>query len=353
MKPNEFHRYAKPLLDERKLDLLLITKIVNVQYLTGFTGSSGFVVVDEKGCLFLTDPRYTEQAKRECTGWEVEEIRGVKLSHWLKARYSPSRVGVDEWVYAGSLERMKKELDSAEFEVVFNVVEPLRVKKHEWELERIKTALAVAEEAFTETLEYVKPGVMERDLALELEFRMRRKGAKSASFDIIVASGYRSSLPHGVASSKRIKEGELILFDFGCVYEGYCSDITRVVKLGRVLEEEKRIWRIVVDALESAVIGVKEGMQASQLHGIAQSVIEEAGFGRFFGHGLGHGVGREIHEAPSISPLSEDRIERGAVFTVEPGIYLPSRFGVRIEDMIYMGGEPEVLTTLYREIVEL
>ncbi len=353
MKASDFHEYVKPFLVEKQLDVLLITKIVNIQYLTGFTGSSGFIVTNLDTCLFLTDPRYTEQAKKECQGWEIEEIRGVKLSKWLKQRFSPLKVGVDEWISVGSIEKMKKDLGGCEFEVVFNIVEPLRVKKKKWELERIKKALSLAEEAFKETLECVKPGVMERDIALELEFRMRKKGAQSSSFDIIVASGYRSSLPHGVASMKRIKEGELILFDFGCMYEGYHSDITRVVKLGKVTDEEKKIWSIVVEALENAVAGIKEGMRASDLHKLAQDVIDSKGFGRFFGHGLGHGVGREIHEAPSISPLSEDFIEKESVFTIEPGIYIPNKFGIRIEDMVYMDAKPEMLTTLSREILEL
>ncbi len=353
MKAESFFEFVLPLLEKNRLDLILITKIINIQYLTGFTGSSGFIIVDRERTYFLTDPRYTEQAKSECKDWIVEEIRGIKLSQWIADRYKPKRVGVDEWLQVGSLERIKQVLGKAEFIVLFDLVESLRIKKQPIELELIKKALNIAESAFNKILKEIRPGVMERDIALELDYQMRKMGASSSSFDIIVASGYRSSLPHGVASNKRIEEKDIVLIDFGCIYNGYCSDVTRVVKLGRVEKEEKYVWEVIVDAMNRAIENIKDGIKASEIHGIAENAIDSKGYGRFFGHGLGHGVGREVHEKPSVSPLSEDRIIKGSVFTIEPGIYLPNRFGIRVEDMVFLGEEPEVLTSLPREILQI
>ncbi len=343
------------VLEEKELDLIVITKIENVRYLTGFTGTSGFVVITRKEALFLTDPRYTQQAQRECPSWEVIELRGKRLSEWMGETFAPKRVGVEEWLNVGALKRMKEKLPYTSFEVVEKAVEPLRASKSKRELERIKRALQIAQEAFGEVLPLVKPGVSERDIALELEWLMRKKGAERASFSIIVASGWRSSLPHGVASEKRIEAGELVLFDFGCVWEGYCSDITRMVKLGRPSREEAQVHRAVVNAMEAAIELMERGERnCANIHKRAEEVIEKSGFKGLFGHGLGHGVGLEIHEAPSLSPLSEDTLRGGEVFTVEPGIYIPGRFGVRVEDMCLLTPNGvQVLTELSREIVEI
>lgn len=352
MKADNFFEYAKSFMEKHNLDLILITKIINVQYLTGFTGTSGYVIVDKHKAYFVTDPRYTQQALTECKGWEIEEVR-FRLSDWLSLRYEKARVGIDEWASCGFLEKLKKRWKEAEFVVLFDVVEKLRIRKEKGELINIKKAIEIAEAAFTKTLELLKPGIYERDIALELEYQMKRLGAKGPSFDIIVASGPRSALPHGVASNKRIVEKELVLFDWGCMYNGYCSDMTRVVKLGKTTYEEKRIWDIVNDARKKAIDSINVNMAAKDLHNVAEEVIGKFGLSKYFGHGLGHGIGREIHEKPSISLFSEDTIVENAVFTIEPGIYFPGQFGIRIEDMIYLEKEPQLLTTLTREILEL
>lgn len=354
VKPSELCGRLKGIMEEKGLDALLISKIENVRYLTGFTGTSGFVLVREDNALFITDPRYTQQAKRECEGWEVFELKGKRLSQWMAETIAPKRLGVEQWLTLGSLERMKEHLKDTVFVVVFDVVENMRVSKTEDELKMIKEALRIAEESFKELLSLVKPGVSERDLALELEWLMRKKGAEAVSFSIIVASGARSALPHGVASGKVIEPEELVLFDFGCVHRGYCSDITRVVKLGRVSREEKRVWQAVVDASRAAVEAIENGERScSRVHKTAEEVLSKYGYNEYFGHGLGHGVGLEIHEKPSLSLLSEDSLVDGCVFTVEPGVYLPGRFGIRIEDMFYLKGDLVRLTSLHSEIIEL
>ncbi len=342
------------ILEEKSLDLILINKMVNIRYLTGFTGTSGYLFYSKEGFLFLTDPRYTEQARKECSGVEVEEIRGEKLSDWIEKRFSPKRMGIEQWMSVGALERLKEGLKNVEVEVLLDLVEDLRVSKDSEEKERIKKALELAEESFTEVLDLFKPGVRERDIALELEWRMRRKGSTGVSFSIIVASGSRSAMPHGVASEKPIERGDLVIVDWGCVFDGYCSDITRVVKLGRLSGDEKRIWSAVYDAHMRAVEAVASGERdCKKIHRVAHSVFDEIGLGDRFGHGLGHGVGLEIHEKPSLSPLSEDKLATGAVFTVEPGIYLPGEFGIRLENIYYLDETPVCLNSLPLDVFEL
>jgi len=338
LSPERAFEILKKKLRERELDLLLVTKRENVRYLTGFTGTFGVVVATPVEVLFVTDPRYTLQASQQCSGWKVEELRGMRLSQWILERYPDvRRIGVEEWLQVGSLERMKEVLKGVQFVVVFGAVEGARAKKEPEEVERIEKALSIAEESFLEVLGILKPGISEKEIALELEFLMRRKGAEGVSFDIIVASGKRSALPHGVASDKLVEKGDIVVLDFGCLFDGYCSDVTRVVKVGRVTGEERRVWTIVYDAHMKAVEAIERGERdCRDIHMVAEGLIEEAGFGGYFGHGLGHGVGLEIHEKPSLSALSEDTLEEGNVFTIEPGIYIPDGFGIRLENMYHL-----------------
>jgi Xaa-Pro aminopeptidase len=192
---------------------------------------------------------------------------------------------------------------------------------------------------------------VERDFALELEFLMRKSGAEAAAFDFIVASGDRSYLPHGIASSKIIEEGDMVVVDFGARWQGYHSDISRTFKMGEWQPWERDLYKVILEAQEAAIKCLKPGMKACEIDGAARQVIKDAGYGEFFGHGLGHGVGLEIHEKPSLSPASEDILEEGMVFTLEPGIYLPGKGGVRIEDMVYLDSQgPQVITTLEKEV---
>jgi Xaa-Pro aminopeptidase len=213
-------------------------------------------------------------------------------------------------------------------------IEELRRVKSEDEIALIAKAEAISDEAFSHVIKLIKPGMTELEIAMELEFQMRRAGASGVSFDTIVASGKRSSMPHGVATDKKVEIGDFITMDYGCIYQGYCSDITRTIALGQVDEKQETVYNLVRKAQEEALAAIKAGVTGKEVHMAAQNVFQDAGYGAFFGHGLGHSVGLEIHEEPRFSPKAEDVMQENMVITVEPGLYLPNWGGVRIEDLV-------------------
>jgi len=213
-------------------------------------------------------------------------------------------------------------------------VEEIRQVKDEEEIALLARAEEIGDEAFAHVLKLIKPGMTEREIAMELEFQMRRSGASGVSFDTIVASGKRSSMPHGVASDKKVEVGDFITMDYGCVYQGYCSDMTRTIALGNVDEKQETVYNLVRKAQEDALQAIKAGVTGKEIHAVAQAVFQDAGYGPFFGHGLGHSVGLEIHEEPRFSPREENTIPENTVISVEPGLYLPNWGGVRIEDLV-------------------
>ena len=213
-------------------------------------------------------------------------------------------------------------------------IEELRRVKSEDEIALIAKAEAISDEAFSHVIKLIKPGMTELEIAMELEFQMRRAGASGVSFDTIVASGKRSSMPHGVATDKKVEIGDFITMDYGCIYQGYCSDITRTIALGQVDEKQETVYNLVRKAQEEALAVIKAGVTGKEVHMAAQNVFQDAGYGPFFGHGLGHSVGLEIHEEPRFSPKAEEVMQENMVITVEPGLYLPNWGGVRIEDLV-------------------
>jgi len=222
------------------------------------------------------------------------------------------------------------------------------------ELNKIKKAVEIAEKAFVDVLPFIKPGVIEYEIALELEYKMKKLGAKGASFDIIVASGPRSALPHGVADIREFQYGDAVVMDFGAVYNGYCSDMTRTFFIGTPAKELKEIYDIVLKAQMEAVIKASTKITGKDLDGISRNIISDAGYDKYFGHGLGHGVGVEIHEMPVISPKGKEQLKAGMVFTVEPGIYVEGLGGVRIEDMVCLAESgAEILTKSSKELIIL
>ncbi len=342
-------------LFSESLDAFLVTKGENVRYLSGFTGSSAFVLIDKDSVFFVTDPRYQEQASQEIPGeFHLVVLKpGERLSSFIKAR-GWSSLAVEDSMSLAQFNALQEGLEGkVSLGVWKGVVEEMRRIKAPREVERIKRAVALAQEAFSEVREMLSPGVVERDLALELEFIMRRRGAEGVAFPFIVASGSRSAMPHGEASPKVMEEGDLVVLDFGARWEGYHSDMTRTFHLGPWEGWAREIYEVVLEAQEAALETIGPGVEAREVDAVARKVIEEAGYGDFFGHGLGHGVGLEIHEAPALAPTSKDILEEGMVFTVEPGIYLPGKGGVRIEDMVYLGsGGVEVLTSLPKGVDE-
>lgn len=325
-------------LPERELDLMLVTDLVNVRYLTGFGGTNGACVCGEDARLFLTDFRYTERAAAEVDGWDVLTAEG----DWLAslAEHLSGRVGFeDDHVSVRMLERLKEKLaDGIEAVPAGGTVEKLRRVKDADELASIAAAAELADEVWRWSLERGLAGRTEREVARAAEARIRELGS-DPSFPAIVAAGPDGALPHAEPGARQIGRGELVVFDMGAKLEGYCSDGTRTFATGEPGEQARAVYEVVREAQAAALDAVVAGAGGEAIDAVARKVIEEAGHGERFGHGLGHGVGLEVHEAPRISQRSEDVLEAGEVVTVEPGVYLPGELGVRIEDLVVVTGE--------------
>jgi Xaa-Pro aminopeptidase len=345
----------RALMKEQGLEALLITNGINRRYMTGFTGTSGYVVITDSRAFLFTDFRYMTQAPMQAPDYEVVEhgakatdvIRETLLKLGLK-KLGFEKADVSYGTYTGYV------TDFASIELVpaEPLVEKLRMKKDAEELRVMKEAAELADRTFLHMLDVLKPGLTEKEVALELEFFMRKHGASATSFDTIVASGERSALPHGVASDRVLQPGEFVKLDFGALYQGYCSDITRTVVLGKPNERHREIYRIVLEAQEYALANIRPGMTGKQADGLARDIIGKYGYADKFGHGLGHGLGLEIHEAPRLSPTGEIVLEPGMTVTVEPGIYLPGFGGVRIEDDIVVTDQGvERLTWATKEFI--
>lgn len=343
--------------DKFKIDAILITHLPNIRYLTGFSGSSAICIITKNDAFFLSDFRYKEQVKHQVKLFKKFIASGktsLDLIQEKKLFDKVKRVGfeADHTSFSLVLE-LKNKFKKINFIPTENFIEEIAAIKTQDEVENIRRAIKISEKVFNEILNMIKPGISEIDIASEMTFLHRKFGAEKDAFDIIVASGWRSALPHGVATNKKIKKGELVLIDFGCVYNGYHSDITRTISIGKASSEARKIYQIVLDAQTKAIENAKSGLKASQLDFIARNHIKRNGYGRFFGHSLGHGIGTEIHTLPRISPRSNYILQNGNVITIEPGIYIPNFGGVRIEDDILINSNAEVLTSLPRNLIEL
>ncbi len=343
------------LLEENGLEALYVTGPENRLYLSGFSGSSGALFITREAQYLMVDFRYAVQAEQESPHLAVVEAAAGKgfadLLAEMAEKHRLKNIGCEgDHLTFNQFEALKKKLPGFELIVTGGLVESLRLIKEEAEVKLIEEAVRLAELSFKEILPRVKPGVSERELALELEYKMRRHGAEGAAFRIIVASGYRSALPHGVASDKTVQAGDLVTFDFGANYRGYRSDITRTVVAGRPNERQKEIYSIVLAAQQKALGGIMAGVKASEVDALAREVIEGAGYGHCFGHSTGHGVGLCVHEGPRLARGEDTVLTAGMVVTVEPGIYLPGWGGVRIEDTVLVTKEGcRVLSSLPKE----
>jgi Xaa-Pro aminopeptidase len=322
------------LVAAAELDLLLVTNLVNVRYLTGFGGTNGACICGAgEQRLFFTDFRYTERADAEVEGWEV-----ITLStDWLGglAERLSGKVGFeDQHVPVRSLRRLEEKLaDGVEAVPAGGKVEQLRRVKDGDELKAIAEASSLADEVWAWSLERGLAGRTERDVANAAEARMRELGAKP-SFPTIVAAGPNGALPHAEPGDREIGRGELVVFDMGAELDGYCSDGTRTFATGEPEEPAREVYELVLEAQGAALEQVKAGIRGEDVDAVARKAIEAGGHGDRFGHGLGHGVGLEVHEAPRLSHRSEDVLGSGEVVTIEPGVYIPGEFGVRIEDLV-------------------
>jgi Xaa-Pro aminopeptidase len=342
-----FSRLKTNYLQE-ELDALIITKPSNRRYLSGFTGSSGYLLLTEREDILVTDFRYAEQAAAQAQKFRVvrQGLEHMQTLRELIDCYGLKKVGIEKEVTTlSSFEEYQKSIPGAVFVPVSDPVAAWRRIKSAEEIGLIRKAIEIADRTFLHLKGFVTAGQTEKEVALEIEFFMRRLGSERNAFEIIVASGGRSSLPHGTATDKVIARGELVTVDFGAVYSGYRSDITRTLVMGPPDERQKSIYELVLRAQKAAVESIKPGLKSSEVDMVARSIISEAGYGSNFGHGLGHGLGLDIHEGPRLSPLDETMLEPGMVVTVEPGLYLPGWGGVRIEDVVAVTPQGcEVLT---------
>lgn len=325
------------------IDAVLLGNGHNSRYISGFTGTSSYVYISKSRQVLLTDFRYIEQAQLQCPEYEVVDYMIKGLGESLKQLAKEDclmRLGLEEHLITVKEYNYYRELfKSMTFVSIEGLIEKLRMIKDASELEAIRKAASIADEGFTHIIKYIKEGVSERDIALELEFFMRRQGASALSFETIAASGQRSSMPHGLATDKVIEQGDFLTLDFGCVYKGYCSDMTRTVAIGDVSAEQKKVYSTVLEAQLLGLRAIKSGISGVVVDRIARDYIYEAGYEGYFGHGLGHSLGLEVHEYPRLGASGIAPLEANMLVTVEPGIYLPGKFGVRIEDLVLVTEE--------------
>ncbi len=327
---------ARGYLDNLCLDAAFFLNPGNIRYLTGFTGSEGVLLLSVSEGSFLTDSRYSIQAKQEVTEFKTVEYR-EKLADIvsLLIEIGAVRIGFEaEHMTVAFYKAISDRLPSCELVPLGAELDTLRMIKDAGEMQLLGKAAEIASRAFLEIVDSIRPGLSESELALDLEVAMRKSGAEDKAFEFIVASGVRGALPHGKAGGKRILSGELVTIDYGVLCNGYNSDETVTLAVGRPDSRQREVYQIVKDAHAFALEGVKPGISFRELDGKARNYIEKKGYGNYFGHSLGHGLGIDIHEKPVVSSRSEGLVEEGMVFTIEPGIYLPGWGGVRIEDTV-------------------
>ncbi len=342
---------------EKNIDCFLVTSKENIFYLTNFTGDSGILFIAPRKALLITDFRFQGEIVDKVENADVCIIKKPYIEELSSHRIAKrkSRIGFEAEDISYSLYwELRKKLGWLKFKSFDSFVEDLRITKTKEEINKIKKACSILDKSFEDAVIYIKEGVTEADIAIELEYRVKKAGGEKPAFDTIVASGYRSSIPHGVASNKKIKKGEFITIDFGTTYEWYNSDITRTAFLGTPTKKDSEIYETVYNAQKLAIESVKENMKTRDLDKVARDYISKSGFGDYFSHSLGHGVGLGVHEKPSISKKDNHCLKRGMVFTIEPGIYIPGYQGVRIEDTIALeNNAPTLLTNSKRELMVL
>ena len=348
----------KKNLVQANLDGLIVTHPAFIRYLTGFTGSSGVFVVTTNSAEFITDFRYQDQASKQVKGAKVYIHSGDylgALKNSAKHQKKNLRLGYSgTYATISQLNNMKKNFPNALLVDADYLTDELGWVKDKDEIASITKACEISDIAFGRILSMVAPGIRESELAAELEYQMKMLGSEKPAFETIIASGYRSAMPHGLASSKKIKNGDFITFDFGATYNGYVSDMTRTIVVGKATTRQKNIYNLVLRAQKAGVRKIKAGITGLAVDDACRKIITKAGYGKNFGHGTGHGIGFYVHVGPRLSPLSNDKLKAGNVVTVEPGIYVSGWGGVRIEDDVLVtksGGK--VLNTSPKNLLEV
>lgn len=336
------------LLNSKNLQGAVLTSAESIRYLSGFTSTDGLVFVGEGHVAVVTDSRYWAQVKSQCQ--QVELVKYISHEHrslahalavWMKEHKLGGRLALEgrSLTLDAYLNLQKELVEGGLVESLVSLssdIDELRLVKTESELKAIAKAAQVADEAWKKTLTCFKAGITEADFCAELEYQMQKCGARKPSFDTIVASGLNGAYPHAVVTDKKIGEGELVTVDFGCIVNGWCSDITRTIWVGQLSEEMIRIWSVVKKAHDAGVQGLRPGLTGGQADKIARDIIEEAGFGQYFSHSLGHGVGLAVHEGPGLRRESTLVLQPHMTATIEPGIYIPEVGGCRIEDLLFL-----------------
>ena len=321
------------ILKSKNLDAVIITSPQNLYYFSGFTGGEGLLVFTPENKYIIVDGRYTIQAKEQTDGFEVIEYK--TLPYKIVADMNFDKIGFeDKTISYNSFKMMTGAMPAVTSLGVSDELSEYRKVKSDEECKNIRRAEKIGDMAFEYILHFIKPGITEREIALELEFFMKKQGASALSFETIVAVGERSALPHANLTDTAVENGKVVLMDFGCVYNGFCSDMTRTVAVGYADDRTKNIYDTVLKAQINALKKIKAGALNKDVDAAARDVINDAGYGDTFTHSLGHGVGLEIHELPNLSPRSEDVLKVGNIVTVEPGIYIEGFCGVRIEDLV-------------------
>ena len=343
---------------EYKIDALLLFTPQNIRYAAGFPVDDGAVLITREKAWLFTDSRYIEAARAGVRGAEaVQFTRDKPLPACLKealASCGAKAVGAEEDSLSHRQWQTYEEKLGVTLICAGTLVKSLRAVKQPHEIESITAAQRIAEKALDEVLGLIRPGITEREIAAELTYRMLLHGGEGNAFDPIAVTGKKTSMPHGVPGDAAVQAGDFVTMDFGCIKNGYRSDMTRTVAVGFATEEMRKVYHTVLKAQEAGIAAARAGVTGAAVHAAAAEVIGRAGYGEYFGHGFGHSVGLDIHESPNASPLNTQPLPAGAVVTAEPGIYLPGKFGVRIEDMLCITETGAVnLTTAPKELLVL
>jgi Xaa-Pro aminopeptidase len=355
--PSSLNRLQSALASDGSCDALLVTDITNIQWLSEFTGSSAVVVVSADQAVFITDSRYTIQAKEQVQGFEIRTFQSPMTTELALAQtfadLGHTRIGFEDSLTLARFARLRTKIPGIEWVETKDHLRPLRMVKSAAEIARIQEVCRLADACLQHVQRMLLPGVSELDVSLDIEFFMRRQGAV-VSFDPIVASGPNSARPHARASDRIFERGDFVTLDLGAKLDGYCSDITRTFVIGEASDWHREVYEQVLRAEVECCALLRPGASGSAIDAHARAVLDEKGLAQYFGHGLGHGLGRDVHDFGSLSTSSTDVMEAGMVFTVEPGVYVEGRGGLRIEDdVLVTDGDPIILTSFPKDLMIL
>lgn len=340
-------------MQQNGIDVFLVTKPENKYYLSGFESTYYYIVITLEESFLLTDFRYLESAQQKQGLFTIKQLEANFTIFDFLTKYDKMVLAIEgDHLTFHDYKTILKNFSREDIVDAREILDSMRIIKDKDEIAHIQKAAKIADEAFMHILNFIVPGKTEREVALEIEYFMKKRGAADLSFETIVASGERSSLPHGTATNRVISNGDMITIDFGCIVNHYCSDMTRTIAVGFASNEQKNVYEVVKKAQMKVLNKVQSGMSTKDADKIARDVISAEGYGDYFGHGLGHGVGLEVHELPRLSPTYQNELTEGMVVTIEPGIYLPKKYGVRIEDLIVIKDHGMInLTSSSKELI--